>query len=299
MLAVAENGGRDPAPGLDRQGPRLGDLHRYRWLGRTGGADRPDRIGPGLQPRPGGPDVRVAPADHRRLRSRGGIAATFNAPLTGLFFGFEIVLREFSLDAILATLLSAVTADLVSRAFFGSAPFFAQIPHDLAVAHPLTYLLIAVLGVAAGLIGSDSRRCCTSRRTWWIGSGRGRPEWARPAVGGLGLGALLIALPQMYGVGYPVMDQMVAGQVVLWLLVVLMVGKVVATSLTLSIGGSGGCSLPSLFTGAAAGMAFGVIVEHLFGPGVGAPGGVRGGGHGRGLQRSRTGTADGDRQRRR
>ena len=58
---------------------------------------------------------------------------------------------------------------------------------------------------------------------------------------------------------------------VLWLLVVLMVGKVVATSLTLSIGGSGGVFAPSLFTGAAAGMAFGVIVEHLFGPGVGAP----------------------------
>ena len=75
----------------------------------------------------------------------------------------------------------------------------------------------------------------------------------------------------MYGVGYPVMNQMVAGQVVLWLLVVLMVGKVVATSLTLSIGGSGGVFAPSLFTGAAAGMAFGVIVEHLFGPGVGAP----------------------------
>ena len=227
----------------------------------------------------------------------GGIAATFNAPITGLFFGFEIVLREFSLDAIFATILSAVTADLVSRAFFGSAPFFAEIPHDLVVAHPYTYLLIAVLGVAAGLIGFGFKTVLYKSedvvdRLW-----KGRPEWARPAVGGLALGALLLALPQMYGVGYPVMDQMVAGNVVLWLLVVLMVGKVVATSLTLSIGGSGGVFAPSLFTGAAAGMAFGVVVQHLFGPAVELTGDLRGGRHGRRLQRSRTGTAHGDRQR--
>jgi CIC family chloride channel protein len=164
-----------------------------------------------------------------------------------------------------------VTADLVSRAFFGSAPFFAQIPHDLAVTHPSTYLLIAVLGVAAGLIGFSFKTVLYKSEDLVDRLWRGRPEWARPAVGGLGLGALLIALPQMYGVGYPVMNQMVAGQVVLWLLVVLMVGKMVATSLTLSIGGSGGVFAPSLFTGAAAGMAFGVVVEHLFGPGVGAP----------------------------
>ena len=58
----------------------------------------------------------------------GGIAATFNAPLTGLFFGFEIVLREFSLDALVATGLAAVTGDVISRAIFGSAPFFAHDP---------------------------------------------------------------------------------------------------------------------------------------------------------------------------
>ena len=103
----------------------------------------------------------------------GGIAATFNAPITGLFFGFEIILREFSLDALFATILSAVTADLVSRAFFGSAPFFAQIPHDLAVTHDSTYLLIALLGVWRGarrLRVQD--RSCTSSRTSPTGSGR-------------------------------------------------------------------------------------------------------------------------------
>jgi CIC family chloride channel protein len=201
----------------------------------------------------------------------GGIAATFNAPLTGLFFGFEIVLREFSLDALLATALSAVTADLISRGFFGSAPFFSQIPHDLSIAHDFSYLLIALLGVLAGLIGVGFKAVLYGLEDVVEKIWKDRPEWAKPAVGGLLLGALLLALPEMYGVGYPVMNEVIAGHYVLWLVVALMVGKIAASSLTLSIGGSGGVFAPSLFTGAAGGMAFGVTAEHLFGPVVGSP----------------------------
>jgi CIC family chloride channel protein len=200
-----------------------------------------------------------------------GISATFNAPLTGLFFGFEIILSEFSLDALFATILSAVSADLVSRAFFGSAPFFAHIPHDLVVRHDYTYLLVAVLGLGAGLVGYGFKTVLYKLEDVTDAVWKGRPEWARPAVGGLALGGLLLALPQMYGVGYPVMDKAISGHTVLWLLVILMLGKVLATSLTLSIGGSGGVFAPSLFTGAMGGMAFGVIVQHLFGPIVSSP----------------------------
>jgi CIC family chloride channel protein len=271
MLAVAENGGR-----IRPQVTVVKAVASAVCIG-TGGSV--GREGPIIQIGSAfastlGQSVRMSETRLRIIVACGaaaGISATFNAPITGLFFGFEIILREFSLDAILATALSAVTADLVSRAFFGTAPFFAQMPHNLTVGHPSTYLLIAVLGVAAGLIGFGFKTVLYKfedvlDRLW-----KGRPEWARPAAGGVALGALLLALPQMYGVGYPVMDQMVAGNVVLWLLVILMLGKVVATSLTLSIGGSGGVFGPSLFTGAAAGMAFGMIAQHLFGPGVGPP----------------------------
>lgn len=195
----------------------------------------------------------------------GGIAATFNAPITGLFFGAEIILRAFSIDALFATILSAVTADLVSRAFFGSAAIFSGVPHDLVVSHDYTYLLIAVLGVATGFIGVGFKVVLykfedVANALW----GR-RPEWARPAVGGILLGALLLALPELYGVGYPVIDKAVSGRIVLWLLLILIVGKVAAASLTLAIGGSGGVFAPSLYMGAMAGMVFGVIVGHLFG----------------------------------
>ena len=201
----------------------------------------------------------------------GGISATFNAPLTGLFFGFEIVLKEFSLDALSATIVSAVTADVISRAFFGGAPFFAAIPHDMGVSNDFTYLLIAVLGLAAGLIGVAFQKTLYRGEDAADALWRGRPEWLRPVAGGLLLGLLLLALPQMYGVGYPVMDRVLANHYVLWFVILLMVGKILAASLTLWIGGSGGVFAPSLFTGAAAGMAFGIIVNHLFGPAVGPP----------------------------
>jgi chloride channel protein, CIC family len=213
----------------------------------------------------------VARMSESRLRvivacgAAGGIAATFNAPITGLFFGAEIILRALSIEALFATILSAVTADLVSRAFFGSAPIFSGVPHGLVVSHDYTYLLIAVLGVATGFLGVGFKVVLYKfediANTIW----RGRPEWARPAVGGILLGALLVALPELYGVGYPVIDKAVSGRIVLWLLLILIVGKVAAASLTLAIGGSGGVFAPSLYTGAMAGMAFGVIVGHLFG----------------------------------
>ncbi|MGA9774827.1 MAG: chloride channel protein [Candidatus Dormiibacterota bacterium] len=271
MLAVAENGGR-----IRPQVTIVKALASAVCIGTGGSVGREGpivQIGSAFASTLG----QVVRMSETRLRiivacgAAAGISATFNAPLTGLFFGFEIVLREFSLDAVLATTLSAVTADLVSRAVFGPAPFFTQVPHDLTVGHPATYLLIAMLGVAAGLIGFAFKTVLYKFEDVLDALWKGRPEWARPAAGGVALGALLLALPQMYGVGYPVMDQMIAGHMVLWLLVILMLGKVVATSLTLSIGGSGGVFAPSLFTGAAAGMAFGVIVEHLFGPGVGSP----------------------------
>ena len=122
MLAVAENGGRIRPPVTIVKA-----LASAMCIGTGGSVGRE------------GPIVQIGSAfastlgqmvrmSETRLRiivacgAAGGIAATFNAPITGLFFGFEIVLREFSLDAMFATILAAVTGDLVSRAFFGSAP---------------------------------------------------------------------------------------------------------------------------------------------------------------------------------
>jgi CIC family chloride channel protein len=271
MLAVAENGGRIRPPVTIVKA-----LASAMCIGTGGSVGREGpivQIGSALASTLG----QLVRMSENRLRiivacgAAGGIAATFNAPLTGLFFGFEIVLREFSLDALFATGLAAVTGDVISRAFFGSAPFFNQIPHDLGVVNDTSYLLVAVLAIAAGLIGIGFKTFLYRSEDLVDDLWRGRPEWARPAVGGVALGVVLLALPQMYGVGYPVMDKVIAGHVVVWLIVVFMLGKVLAASLTLSIGGSGGVFAPSLFIGAMAGMAFGTVAHHLFGSAIGPP----------------------------
>jgi CIC family chloride channel protein len=203
----------------------------------------------------------------------GGIAATFNAPMTGVFFGFELILREFSIESLFAIFTSAFAANVVSQQFFGTGPFFPHFPHHLIAHHVYEYLLIAVLGVIAGLIGVGFKTVLykvedACDRVW-----HGRPEWARPAVGGIALGVLLLLLPQMYGVGYPVMGRVVgdSSHFALWFLIVLMVGKMIAASLTIGIGGSGGVFAPSLFTGAMAGTAFGAIMHAILGSAVGPP----------------------------
>ncbi|MEA9983836.1 chloride channel protein [Subtercola sp. RTI3] len=201
----------------------------------------------------------------------GGIAATFNAPITGVFFVVEIIIREISVDSLFAVMLSAMVADAVAIQFLGNSPFLADFPHGLALGTPKNYLLVAVLAVIAALIGIGFTKALYAIEDLCDRLWRGRPEWARPAVGGIFLGLLLLGVPQLFGVGYPVMFNAVAGDYSLWFLLILAGGKVLATSLTLGIGGSGGIFAPSLFIGLMTGTAFGIVADHLFGPAAGDP----------------------------
>jgi CIC family chloride channel protein len=188
-----------------------------------------------------------------------------------VLFGVEIILRELSIDALAAVMASAVLADVVAIPFVGDRPFLAGFPPGLALRHPRDYLLVVVLAVAAALIGVMFKNVVYKTEDLCDRVWRSRPEWARPAIGGIALGLVLLALPQLYGVGYPVMYQAVAGDYALWFLLVLAAGKIIACSLTLGIGGSGGVFAPSLFIGATSGMAFGEIASHLLGPAAGPP----------------------------
>jgi chloride channel protein, CIC family len=201
----------------------------------------------------------------------GGIAATFNAPITGVFFGVEIILREFSIDALFTVMLAAMIADVTAIPFLGDKPFLSGFPAGIVLHHPRNYLLVAVLAVIAALMGLAFKAVLYKTEDLWDFLWKGRPEWARPAVGGIALGLLLLAIPQLYGVGYPVMYKATAGQYVLWFLILLAFGKIAACSLTIGIGGSGGIFAPSLFIGVTSGMAYGDLVRHVFGPGAGQP----------------------------
>ena len=201
----------------------------------------------------------------------GAIAATFNAPITGVFFGVEIILREFSIDALFTVMLAAMIADITAIPFLGDKPFLSGFPSGIELHHARNYLLVAALAVIAALMGLAFKSVLYKTEDLCDRLWKGRPEWARPAVGGIALGLLLLAIPQMYGVGYPVMYKATAGQYVLWFLILLAFAKIAACSLTIGIGGSGGVFAPSLFIGVTSGMAFGDVVHHIFGAAAGQP----------------------------
>jgi CIC family chloride channel protein len=74
----------------------------------------------------------------------GGIAATFNAPITGVFFGVEIIWREFSVDALFTVMLAAMIADITAEPFLGDKPFLSGFPPGIVLHHARNYLLVAV-----------------------------------------------------------------------------------------------------------------------------------------------------------
>jgi chloride channel protein, CIC family len=202
----------------------------------------------------------------------GGIAATFNAPLAGVFFAMELILRDFTTQSFGMVVLASVTASVIGRAALGNEPFLHPPPftvHDIS-----QYLLFAALGVVAGAVGVAFTRVLylIEDACDWLWRG---PEWLRPAAGGFLLGGLLLVLPEMYGVGYPVLAGGVAGRYTIAFLLVLLAGKIAATSLTIGIGGSGGVFAPSLFIGAMLGSAYGQVLHHLA-PGVAGPPGAYG-----------------------
>jgi CIC family chloride channel protein len=260
MIAVAENGGR-----IRPQVSLVKALASALTIGTGGSVGREGpivQIGSALASSLG-QWVRL-PEDRMRVLvacgAGAGIAATFNMPIAGVCFGIELILREFAIEAISAVVVSAMVADLIAQQFLGSAV------HGIS-----SYLLVALLAVVAALIGQAFAKILYATEDLCDRVWKGRPEWARPAVGGVLLGLVLLALPQMYGLGYPVLEKSVAGGYALWFLIVLAAGKMIASSLTLGIGGSGGVFAPSLFVGATSGAAFGDIAGHLLGPAAGPP----------------------------
>ena len=208
MFAVAERGGR-----IRPQVAVVKSLASALCIGSGGSVGREGpivQIGSAL----GSTLGQSARVPESRLRilvacgAAGGISATFNAPIAGVFFGLELILRDFEADSFGVVVLSSFVADVIGRAAFGSHPFLALPGFQLR--SPVEYPLYAGLGVAAALVGVVFIRVLygaedLADRLW-----RG-PEWLRPAAGGLLLGLVLLALPELYGVGYPPLENAIRG----------------------------------------------------------------------------------------
>jgi CIC family chloride channel protein len=189
-----------------------------------------------------------------------GIAATFNAPIAGSMFALEVILGDFGLATFSPIVISSVVATAVSRAFLGDTPAFIVPVYELVSAWELPMYL--VLGIFCAVVGVFFTKILY--RIEDLFDGIKFPEYLKGLVGGLILGVASLVFPQILGVGYGAIDMALMQQMAWWLLAVLVVVKILATSVTIGSGGSGGIFAPSLFLGAMAGGFFGILVHQLF-----------------------------------
>lgn len=192
----------------------------------------------------------------------GGVAATFNAPIAGVFFAHEIVLlSSFELSSFTSIVIASGMSTVVSRALLGNTPAFAVPPYALRSAWEL--LFYVALGLLIGLLAPLFIH--THFRIKDRFEGLRLHPLAKPVFGGFLVGVIGIVFPQVFGNGYEFMETVLHGDGVWWLLAGLVLFKAVATSITLGSGLPGGLFAPSLYIGAVTGGAFGKVCQ-MFAP---------------------------------
>lgn len=189
-----------------------------------------------------------------------GIAATFNAPIAGSMFALEVILGDFGLATFSPIVICSVVATAVSRHFLGDTPAFIVPAYRLVSAWELP--LYVILGIFCALVALLFTTALY--RSEDLFDQMKFPEYLKPALGGFLLGALALGFPHLLGVGYPAIDLALLQDLSWNLMFLLVVLKILATSITIGSGGSGGIFAPSLFLGAMAGGFFGIIVHNIF-----------------------------------
>ena len=199
-----------------------------------------------------------------------GIAATFNTPIGGVMFAIELMMPEVSVRTFLPVAVATGTATFIGRYFFGPQPAFhvpALAPMGIDATSALTLCLYAVLGVIVGVAAAAFVRGLHVFEDLFD---KIRTPYARHITGMLLLGLLMYALLQIFGhyyvegVGYATVQAILLGQLsAAGLLALLFVCKMLATSLSLGSGSSGGIFSPSLYMGATIGGAFAGLLSTM------------------------------------
>jgi len=209
----------------------------------------------------------------------GGISATFNAPIGGVFFALEVIQRRFIAGNLGFIVIGSVTADFIAHQFLGTKPSFSIPPYSVgSYWEMLPYIVLGIITAFAVLGFIRLFYKCED-----LFSVSKIPGYLKPALGGIIIGLIGFYYFDIFGVGYGGgygvggvfterggVDVALVGEIGLATLVIMMLLKTVATSVTLGSGGSGGIFAPSLFIGAMLGGAFGIVVHRLF-PAITAP----------------------------
>ena len=217
--------------------------------------------------------VRMPPGERIILVAAGagaGIAATFNTPIGGVMFAIELMMPEVSVRTFLPVALATGTATFIGHVFFGSQPAFA-VPHLAPLRADITsgivLCLYALLGVVSGVAAAGFVRGLHLLEDLFD---KIRERYTRHVLGMLLVGVLIYALQQRFGhyyvegVGYATVQAILLGQLAgAGLLLLLFLCKLLATTVSLGSGSSGGIFSPSLFMGATIGGAFAAALAAL------------------------------------
>ncbi|MEE9431965.1 MAG: chloride channel protein [Melioribacteraceae bacterium] len=190
-----------------------------------------------------------------------GIAAAFNAPIAGALFAVEIILMDFAVAQFSPIVISAVMATVVSHAYEGK--FAAFIVPTYQYVSPYEIGFYFLLGAVAGVVSYAFIKVLYYFEEFFDERLK-FPPYLKPVFGGLIIGAIAIAYPEIMGVGYDSINSALHGNVIWYAALGLVFLKIFATSITLGSGGSGGIFAPSLFMGAMLGAFFGHFVHLLF-----------------------------------
>ncbi|MGA9193128.1 MAG: chloride channel protein, partial [Anaerolineales bacterium] len=203
----------------------------------------------------------------------GGIAATFNTPVGGILFAIEIMMNEISVRTLVPVAISTATATYVGRLVFGPTPSFVIPRFETPFFHvtePLVLLSYVGLGLLMGLVSAVFIKSIYGFEDFFD-KRIGGSYYRRHLLGMLLVGVMLYVTFRLYGkyyiqgVGYGTIQDVLSGvQFSVALLILLAVLKLVATSLTLGSGASGGIFSPALFLGATVGGAYGLFLDQLF-----------------------------------
>jgi len=183
-----------------------------------------------------------------------GIAASFNTPLAGVIFALEIVMLEYTIASFIPVILAAASATLVSIAVFGNEAGF-DIP-TMELDNLAHMPLVLLLGLAVGILSA----AFIQSMQFVTGIGRSFALWQRFVAAALIAALFAVLLPEVMGIGYDSVNEALLGELGLVALALLVVGKLLATSLSVGLGIPGGMIGPSLFIGAA----LGALVANLF-----------------------------------